>query len=128
MSRFTRRQLLSAGLGTAAMGLLSGCATPGIRSVNTAPVLAPAASGEKITLTYWCWLKDAQKVADIWNASHPNVQVETVWIPGGNSGGYQKLYSALAAGGGPDRRRPDCPASRIPPGPAKKWRRRPRTA
>ena len=102
MSRFTRRQLLSAGLGTAAMGLLSGCATPGIRSVNTAPVLAPAASGEKITLTYWCWLKDAQKVADIWNASHPQVQVEVVWIPGGNAGGYQKLYSALAAGGGPD--------------------------
>src|SRR5687768_12687058 len=102
MSQFTRRQLLSAGLGTAAAGLPSGCATPGVRSVNTAPVLAPAASGEKITLTYWCWLKDAQKVADIWNASHPQVQVEVVWIPGGNSGGYQKLYSALAAGGGPD--------------------------
>jgi multiple sugar transport system substrate-binding protein len=102
MSQFTRRQLLGAGLGTAAMGLLSGCATPGMRSVNTAPVLAPAASGEKVTLTYWCWLKDAQKVADIWNASHPQVQVEVVWIPGGNSGGYQKLYSALAAGGGPD--------------------------
>ena len=28
--------------------------------------------------------------------------METVWIPGGNSGGYQKMYSALAAGGGPD--------------------------
>ena len=84
MARFTRRQLLGAGLGTAAMGLLSGCATPGIRSVNSAPVIAPAASGEKITLTYWSWLKDAQNVADIWNASHPHVQVETVWIPGGN--------------------------------------------
>ncbi|WP_426226283.1 ABC transporter substrate-binding protein [Pseudarthrobacter sp. DSP2-3-2b1] len=101
MARFTRRQLLHAGLGTAAMGLLAGCATPGIRSVNAAPVIPPA-GGEKITLTYWSWLKDVQKVADIWNASHPNVQVETVWIPGGNSGGYQKLYSALAAGGGPD--------------------------
>lgn len=101
MARFTRRQLLGAGLGAAA-GLLTGCATPGTRPVNSGPVLAPAASGEQITLTYWTWLKDAQKVADIWNASHPRVQVQTVWIPSGNSGGYQKLYSALAAGGGPD--------------------------
>jgi multiple sugar transport system substrate-binding protein len=101
MSLLTRRQLLGAGLGTAAAGLLTGCATPGMRSVNAEPVLASAPGG-KITLTYWAWLKDAQKVADIWNASHPQVQVEVAWIPGGNSGGYQKLYSALAAGGGPD--------------------------
>lgn len=82
-------------------GLLAGCATPGTVSVNSAPTIAPA-GGEKITLTYWAWLKDLQKVADIWNAANPNVQVEAVWIPGGNSGGYQKLYSALAAGAGPD--------------------------
>lgn len=53
-------------------------------------------------LTYWAWLKDFQNVADVWNAAHPTIQVDVVWIPGGNSGGYQKLYSALAAGGGPD--------------------------
>ncbi|GAB3562189.1 extracellular solute-binding protein [Spelaeicoccus albus] len=53
-------------------------------------------------LTYWSWLKDLQKVADIWNAQHPGVHVEAVWIPSGNSGGYPKMYSALAAGGGPD--------------------------
>lgn len=102
MTLSTRRQLLRAGLSTAALGMLAGCAIPGTRSVNAAPALSPGTTGEKITLTYWSWLKDLQKVADIWNASHPNIQVETVWIPGGNSGGYQKLYSALAAGGGPD--------------------------
>ncbi|MDN5763697.1 MAG: extracellular solute-binding protein, partial [Microlunatus sp.] len=54
-------------------------------------------------LTYWAWLKDLQKVCDIWNVDHPDVQVEATWIPGGNRGGYQKLYTALAAGGsGPD--------------------------
>lgn len=90
------------GLSTAAVGMLAGCATPGTTSVNTLPTIPPAASGEKITLTYWAWLKDLQKVADIWNAKNPNVQVEAVWIPGGNAGGYQKMYSALAAGGGPD--------------------------
>ncbi|POH57588.1 ABC transporter substrate-binding protein [Arthrobacter glacialis] len=102
MTQFTRRQLLGAGLGTAALGMLAGCATPGTASVNGGPVIAPVASGEKITLKYWSWLKDLQKVADIWNESHPNVQVETVWIPGGNSGGYQKIFSALATQGGPD--------------------------
>lgn len=70
-------------------------------SVNDAPPIPPA-SGEPVRLTYWAWLKDLQRVADIWNAQNPNIQVETVWIPGGNEGGYQKLYSALAAGGGPD--------------------------
>ncbi|MCI0155768.1 extracellular solute-binding protein [Leifsonia shinshuensis] len=101
MTRLTRRSLL--GLGAAgAAALLAGCSTPGTTSANSGPVIRPAAAGQKITLTYWAWLKDLQKVADVWNATHPDVQVEAVWIPGGNSGGYQKLYSALAAGGGPD--------------------------
>lgn len=100
MRRLTRRQLLGTGASAAAIGLLAGCSTPGTVSVNTAPTLAP--STEPITLSYWSWLKDLQKVADIYNAAHPDVQVETAWIPGGNVGGYQKLYSALAAGGGPD--------------------------
>lgn len=99
--QLSRRQLLGAGLGTATMAFLTGCATPGTASVNTQPVI-PAAAGETITLTYWAWLKDIQNVVDIWNAANPRVQVKVEWIPGGNVGGYQKLYSALAAGGGPD--------------------------
>ena len=101
MAAFSRRQLLGAGLGAVAGGILTGCSTPGTVSVNTAPTIA-AAGGEKITLSYWGWLKDLQSVLDIWNAANPNVQVEATWIPGGNQGGYQKLYSALAAGAGPD--------------------------
>ncbi len=102
MTPLSRRQLLGAGLSSAALAMLTGCATPGTTSVNSQPVIAAASGGEKITLKYWAWLKDLQKVADVWNASHPNVQVEAVWIPGGNDGGYQQLYAALAAGGGPD--------------------------
>ncbi len=97
----TRRQLLVAGLGTVALGSLSACATPGTTSVNSLPTIPPA-TGDKVTLEYWAWLKDLQKVADIWNAANPNTQVQTVPIPGGNAGGYQKMYSAIAAGGGPD--------------------------
>ncbi|MFJ3384463.1 MULTISPECIES: ABC transporter substrate-binding protein [unclassified Curtobacterium] len=98
----TRRQLFGFGIGAAATGLLAGCAVPGSTNVNRAAVIPAAASGETITLTYWAWLKDLQKVCDIWNAKNPKVQVQANWIPGGNSGGYQKMYSALAAGGGPD--------------------------
>ncbi len=102
MAQFTRRQLLGAGLSTAAIALLAGCASPGMSSVNSSALIAPAAAGEKVILTYWSWLKDLQKVADIFNNTHPNIQVEVAWIPQGNAGGYQKLYSALAAGAAPD--------------------------
>ncbi|MGL5249293.1 MAG: ABC transporter substrate-binding protein, partial [Brooklawnia sp.] len=102
MRTLTRRRVLGLGLGAVAAGMVGGCSTPGTISVNSLPVIPPKAPGEKITLTYWAWLKDLQKVADIWNRQHPDVQVNAVWIPGGNSGGYQKMYSALAAGGGPD--------------------------
>lgn len=102
MRPISRRHALTGGLATLAMGALGGCATPGTRSVNDEPTIPAASSGETITLTYWAWLKDLQNVCDVWNAQNPNVQVQAVWIPGGNNGGYQKMYSALAAEGSPD--------------------------
>lgn len=102
VTALTRRQLLGLGAAAAATTALSGCATPGMASVNTAPTIPPAPDGKTVTLTYWAWLKDLQKVADIWNAANPHIQVQTVWIPSSGEGGYQKLYTALAAGGGPD--------------------------
>ncbi|HET7415227.1 MAG TPA: sugar ABC transporter substrate-binding protein, partial [Arthrobacter sp.] len=96
----TRRQMLGYGLGAAVMASLAGCGAPGSTRVNAAPTIPPA--GKKVTLTYWSWLKNLQKVADIWNAKNPDIQVETVWIPASNDGGYQKLFSALAASSGPD--------------------------
>ncbi|MGO1385131.1 MAG: ABC transporter substrate-binding protein [Arachnia sp.] len=100
MKALTRRQLMRVGLGAATV--MTGCATPGMTSVNSQPTIDAVGNGEKVTLTYWAWLKDLQKVADIWNTQNPHIEVQTVWIPGGNQGGYQKLYSALAANSGPD--------------------------
>jgi len=68
--------------------------------VNARPVI-PAANGP-VKLTYWTWLKDLQSVCDVWNAQRPDIQVEAVWIGAGNSGGYAKMFAALAAGGGGD--------------------------
>ncbi|GAA1174589.1 extracellular solute-binding protein [Nesterenkonia xinjiangensis] len=103
MTSFSRRQLLRGGLGLGAGAMaLAGCAVPGTTSVNAEPTIPAAGVGETVTLTCWAWLKDLQIVADIWNEQNPHIQVEIAWIPGGNDGGYQKLYSALAAGAGPD--------------------------
>ncbi|MFC7375534.1 ABC transporter substrate-binding protein [Brachybacterium sp. GCM10030268] len=100
MSRFSRRSAL-AGSGAAALAAAAAaCAPPNPGGVN-AEATIPAADGP-VTLTYWAWLKDLQKVADVFNASQDRIRVETTWIPGGNDGGYAKILSAVAAGGGPD--------------------------
>ncbi|ACQ81547.1 extracellular solute-binding protein family 1 [Beutenbergia cavernae DSM 12333] len=99
MGGISRRRALQLGLGASAGAALAACA-PATANPNTQPVI-PRADGP-VRLTYWAWLKDLQNVCDIWNAANPDVQVDAVWIQGGNGGGYQKMFSALAAGGGPD--------------------------
>jgi multiple sugar transport system substrate-binding protein len=97
-----RRRVLGLGLaaaGAAGVGL-TGCAPPTPLRVN-AQARIPK-SETKVTLTYWAWLKDLQKVCDIWNADHPDIHVHAVPIASGNDGGYQKMFSAVAGGGGPD--------------------------
>ncbi|MFC7344731.1 ABC transporter substrate-binding protein [Saccharopolyspora griseoalba] len=97
MVGLSRRQVLGAGLGLAG---LTACGDISAREPQR--FIPPARPGQKVHLTYWSWLKDLQKVCDIWNERHPDVEVEAVWIPVGNAGGYQRLFSSLAAGGGPD--------------------------
>ncbi|PWH07447.1 ABC transporter substrate-binding protein [Brachybacterium endophyticum] len=97
-----RRTALAGGAATAAAlaAGLAGCAPTGAGKVNAEAVIPP--SDGPVTLTYWAWLKDLQKVADEFNKTQDRITVEAVWIPGGNAGGYAKILSAVAAGGGPD--------------------------
>ncbi|MDN5688707.1 MAG: sugar ABC transporter substrate-binding protein, partial [Brachybacterium sp.] len=95
--RLTRRTAL-AGSGAAMLAGLAGCAPPNPGNVNAEAVIPP--SDGPVTLSYWAWLKDLQKVADIFNEKQDRIKVETTWIPGGNSGGYAKILSAVSAGGG----------------------------
>lgn len=88
----SRRSVLRAGLGLGMVAALGAC---GIRP-------EPMTAGGTVHLTYWSWLKNLQQVCDIWNAKNPGVQVQAVSIKSGNQGGYQKLFSAIASGGGPD--------------------------
>ena len=79
---------------------LGACAPPNPGNVNAEPTIPP--SDGPVTITYWAWLKDLQKVADAFNQTQDRIKVETTWIPGGSEGGYAKILSAVAAGGGPD--------------------------
>src|SRR5699024_5994325 len=94
------RRAALAGSGAAMLAGLGACAPPNPGNVNAAPTIPP--DDGPVTITYWAWLKDLQKVADAFNQTQDRIKVETTWIPGGSEGGYAKILSAVAAGGGPD--------------------------
>ena len=96
----TRRALIAGGAAAAVAAGAAACTATGASTVNSGPTIPPAEG--KVQLTYWAWLKDLQKVCDVFNASQDRIQVDANWIPGGDSGGYAKILSAVAAGGGPD--------------------------
>ncbi|HEX7351124.1 extracellular solute-binding protein [Brachybacterium sp.] len=98
-SPVSRRSALVGGGAALAAGLAA-CAPPNPGNVNAEAAIPP--SEGPVTLSYWAWLKDLDKVAAVFNESQDRITVETTWIPGGNSGGYAKILSAVAAGGGPD--------------------------
>ncbi|WP_395245585.1 ABC transporter substrate-binding protein [Agromyces sp. MMS24-K17] len=54
---------------------------------------------EPIELTYWTWAPNMDKVADIWNAEHPEIQV-TVNKQDGGDPAITKLLTAIKAGSG----------------------------
>lgn len=95
----SRRTALAGSAAALATGLAA-CAPPNPGEVN-AQATIPAVDG-RVTVSYWAWLKDLHKVAEVFNQTQDRITVETTWIPGGNNGGYAKILSAVAAGGGPD--------------------------
>lgn len=72
----------------AAAGLAAGC------SSGSGGSPAAGSSAQKVTLTFWSWVPDMQKVVDVWNASHPNIQVKFTEAAGGDA----ELAKLLTAG------------------------------
>lgn len=100
---FSRREALRLGVG-ATLGLTGAEVMGGCRSADTPgrfTAQAKVKSGEQVRLSFWTWLPLAP-VAEKWNRQHPDIQVDVEVIPGGSDGGYQKMYSALRVGNGPD--------------------------
>ncbi|ASW53048.1 ABC transporter substrate-binding protein [Plantactinospora sp. KBS50] len=55
--------------------------------------------GEKVELTYWSWAPNMDKVAEVWNSSHPDIHV-TVNKQDGGDPAVTKLLTAIKAGSG----------------------------
>jgi multiple sugar transport system substrate-binding protein len=84
------RKLLSLGAATATLlGVLAGTA-------------ATASASSKVTLTWWSWTTNPQKVIANFEKAYPNITV--TMPPSYGSGGtfYAKLTTAMAGGTGPD--------------------------
>ncbi|WP_116949962.1 ABC transporter substrate-binding protein [Jiangella endophytica] len=58
-------------------------------------------AGEPITLTYWSWAPNIEKIVDVWNESHPDIQVRVNTSTGGDEI-VAKLTAANQAGDLPD--------------------------
>ncbi|MEU6423193.1 ABC transporter substrate-binding protein [Streptomyces spiralis] len=102
-TRATRRSVLRWGTGAAASLAAASALTACGQSVGAARTTkqAPARPGRKVRLVFWTWVP-MQKTVDLWNRTHPDIQVDLQIIPANVQGGYQKMYSALNAGDAPD--------------------------
>lgn len=55
-----------------------------------------------VHLSLWSWSGATPAPVELWNKTHPNVQIDLTRIPAGNGGGYAKMLTAIKAGNAPD--------------------------
>ena len=80
------RSAKAAACALAATALVAGC------SSSATP--AASASNQKVTLTFWSWVPNMQKIVDVWNKANPNIQVKFTEASGGDA----ELAKLLTAG------------------------------
>jgi multiple sugar transport system substrate-binding protein len=99
-ARHRGRRLLA--LATVAGTLaLAACSSGGSSSAASGGS-SSAASGGKVTLTFWSWVPGISQSVNLWNKSHPGIQVNLDETTSGEAGTYAKMFSALQAGNAPD--------------------------
>ena len=83
--RRSRRGTRTVALAAAALAALAaaGCTSSGSSSTSAA-ASAPASSSQKVTLTFWSWVPNLDKVVAIWNKAHPDTQVQVQVQAGGD--------------------------------------------
>ncbi|HET9169642.1 MAG TPA: sugar ABC transporter substrate-binding protein, partial [Actinospica sp.] len=81
------RSAKAAACALAATALVAGC------SSSSSPA-SSAASNQKVTLTFWSWVPNMQKIVNVWNASHPDIQIKFTEAAGGDA----ELSKLLTAG------------------------------
>ncbi len=80
---------------------LTGCAA-GSGTDAASSTCTPAASGDKVNLTFTSWLPGIDEAVAIWNDENPDIQVEVQTGPNGNGGTYKNFFNQIAAGNAPD--------------------------
>src|ERR1700748_549559 len=95
-----RRASVAVGAMSATALLAGDCSASPSASHGSAASAAscPPATG-KVVLQYWNWVPGMQQVIDLWNKSHPNVQVEMKNIANNSN---QQITDALKAGTQPE--------------------------
>lgn len=81
----------------------TGASSPAAPSSAAPSSAAPssAAPSQKVTLTFWSWVPNLDKVVAIWNKAHPDIQVQ-VQVQAGGDAELTKLLTAAKAGNPPD--------------------------
>jgi multiple sugar transport system substrate-binding protein len=99
IARPRRGRLMAAVVVIAVMAPLTACSHS---SSNKAAGSSCVPAKGPVKLNYWSWGAGYDKVAQLWNSEHPNIQVDFSSIPGGNEGGYTKMFNAVKAKTAPD--------------------------
>src|SRR6266567_3128329 len=98
--RGTPRVRLTAIAATALATLVAaGCSSAS--STSSATSTASSSSSQKVTLSFWSWVPNLDKVIATWNKSHPDIQVQ-VQVQAGGDAELTKLLTAAKAGNPPD--------------------------
>jgi multiple sugar transport system substrate-binding protein len=107
--RGTRRVHVTA-IAAAAVATLvaAGCSSQGSSSPSatstassSSAASSSASSAQKVTLTYWTWVPNMDKIVAIWNKAHPDIQVQ-VQVQASGDPELTKLLTAAKAGNPPD--------------------------
>jgi multiple sugar transport system substrate-binding protein len=70
--------------------------------VSSGAAKTESRQAEAVNLTFWSWVPGVDKAVDLWNSTHPDIQVKLEKIPPGGAGGYAKMHAAIKAGNAPD--------------------------
>ncbi|WP_406527255.1 ABC transporter substrate-binding protein [Streptomyces sp. I8-5] len=92
LAAHSRRRAVLGSLSAAAL-VLTAAACEGSGGDKTA--------GGTVHLEFWGWAPGYDKSAELFNATHKNIEVTFKKLPSGGQGGYDKMLSAVKAGNAP---------------------------
>ncbi len=98
ISRFFKRSSKGIALGLSVATLAAACGS----TASSSSTSAATTSAGVVHLTFWSWVPGLQTSVNMWNSSHPNIQVKLDEVTSGAAGTYAKMFSALQAGNAPD--------------------------